>query len=144
MNSTLNGRFWRHYAEMIAVMFAGMAVLGLPAGLALDAAGSGWDDLRADAPALMLTLMAATMTIPMVPWMRLRGHGWRAANEMALSMIVPTIGVIGLLAAGLVTGIGALLIIEHAAMFAGMFAVMAARPEEYSQHNHGGLEAAAA
>ena len=41
---------------------------------------------------------------------------------------------IALLAAGLVQDVGALLVIEHAAMFTGMFAVMLARPDEYSRH----------
>lgn len=139
----LNRRFWRHYAEMVAVMFAGMLLLGFPAGLVLEALGSGWDDLTEDAPAAMLALMAATMTVPMVPWMRRMGHGWRPTIEMALSMVVPTAGVIALLATGLMTGTGDLLIVEHVAMFAGMFAVMAARPEEYS-HHHCAPEPAAA
>ena len=55
---------------------------------------------------------------------------------MAASMVLPTIGVVGLLIAELVEDIGVLMTIEHVAMFAGMFAVMAARPEEYSGHRH--------
>ena len=34
--------FVRHYLEMVVAMFAGMAVLGLPAGWALGALGCGW------------------------------------------------------------------------------------------------------
>jgi hypothetical protein len=132
MTANLNRRFWRHYAQMVGVMFAGMIVLGLPAGWALGAAGSSWSELSAGP---MLGLMAATMTVPMVPYMRRMGHGWRPTLERAASMIVPTIAVLGLLGASLVTDTGALLLIEHLAMFAGMFAVMAARPEEYA-HGH--------
>jgi hypothetical protein len=132
---TLNRRFARHYAQMVAVMFLGMAVLALPAEWALGAAGSSWSELKADSPPLLLLLMAFTMTAPMSAWMYRMGHGWRPNVEMALSMIVPTIAVIGLDVAGVVDDVGALLAIEHVAMLAGMFGVMAARPEEYSGHH---------
>jgi hypothetical protein len=132
----LNRHFARHYAEMVIAMFLGMIVLGILAGWALGALDSGWAELRDDAPAAMLGLMAFTMTAPMSAWMYRMGHGLRPNLEMAASMIVPTIGVIGLLAAGLVEDIGALLVIEHVVMLAGMFVVMALRPEEYSGHGH--------
>jgi hypothetical protein len=132
----LNRHFARHYAEMVIAMVVGMIVLGLPAGWALGALDSGWAELRADAPAAMLALMAVTMTAPMSAWMYRMGHGLRANVEMAASMVVPTIGVIGLLGIGLVQDIGALLILEHVVMLAGMFVVMALRPEEYSGHGH--------
>lgn len=48
----------------------------------------------------MLLGMALTMTVPMVAWMRYRGHGWAASNEMAASMFIPSFAVVGLLAAG--------------------------------------------
>jgi hypothetical protein len=134
--AVLNRHFARHYAEMVVVMFAGMIVLGIPAGLILGSFGSGWEELRESAPAAMLGLMAVTMTVPMSAWMYRMGHGWRPNAEMAASMIVPTLGVIGLLAAGLIADIGTLLIVEHVAMLAGMFVVMALRPEEYSGHHH--------
>ena len=44
--------FVRHYAEMVVAMFLGMAVLGVPAGWALVAAGSSWSAVHHDAPAL--------------------------------------------------------------------------------------------
>ena len=87
---TVNRHFLRHYAEMVVVMFLGMAVLGLPVGFALGAVDSSWADLRDDAPAAMLGLMAFTMTAPMAGWMHRMGHGARANAEMAASMIVPT------------------------------------------------------
>jgi hypothetical protein len=122
-------RFARHYVEMVVAMLIGMAVLGLPADRALDAVG-------AHGTAPMLLEMAVTMTVPMVAWMRYRGHGWRASAEMSASMLLPTFAVIGLLAAGVVSGAGALMAIEHVAMFAGMFAVMLLRREEYSCAAH--------
>ena len=56
--------FIRHYGEMVAAMFLGMAVLGIPAGWALGAVGSSWSELNSHAPALMLLGMALTMTVP--------------------------------------------------------------------------------
>jgi hypothetical protein len=129
--------FVRHYVEMLAAMFLGMAVLGMPALIALGTVGVSSAELRADAPALMLLGMALTMTVPMVAWMRYRGDGWRASNEMAASMLVPTAGVIALLGGGLVTDIGTLLTIEHVVMLPSMLVAMLPRREEYSHGAHG-------
>ena len=130
-------RFGRHYVEMVIAMFLGMAVLGVPAGWALNAMGTSWSAVNDDSPALMLLGMAVTMTVPMVGWMAYRGHGWRANAEMSASMFLPTFGVIALLGAELVTDIGALLVIEHVAMLASMLGAMLLRREEYSCHAHG-------
>jgi hypothetical protein len=137
-------RFIRHYAEMVAAMFLGMVVLGAPVGWALGAAGSSWSELNSDAPALMLLGMAMTMTVPMVAWMRYRGHGWRANAEMAASMVLPTFAAIGLLAAGAME-IGTALVVEHVAMLLLMLAAMLLRLEEYTHHHaRTGAELAAA
>jgi hypothetical protein len=89
--------FIRHYVEMLVAMFAGMGVLHLPAEGAMSAVGTSWSELHADAPALMLLGMAVIMTVPMVGWMRYRGHGWRANTEMSAAMFVPTFAAIALL-----------------------------------------------
>ena len=135
MSTVLNRQFARHYVEMVVVMFVGMTVLAIPAGLALGVVGSSWSELQYEAPAAMLLLMAATMTVPMAAWMRRRGHGWRPTNEMSASMIVPTLAVIALHGVGLMSDVGTMLAVEHVAMLAGMFAVMLLRPEEYSHHH---------
>jgi hypothetical protein len=124
--------FIRHYAEMVAAMFLGMAVLFAPAMVALGAAGVSSAELRNDAPALMLLGMGVTMTLPMVAWMGYRGHGWAASNEMAASMLIPTAGVIALLGVGLVDDIGTLLMIEHVVMLPSMLVAMLLRRGEYS------------
>jgi hypothetical protein len=129
--------FIRHYAEMLAAMFLGMVALGMPALVALGAAGTSSAELRADAPALLLLGMGVTMTVPMVAWMRYRGHGWAASNEMAASMLIPTAGVIGLLRAGLVNDVGTLLMAEHVVMLPSMLVAMLLRREEYSHAAHG-------
>ena len=123
--------FVRHYVEMVIAMFVGMAVLGLP----LAAFGTGWHELAIDAPALGLLGMATSMTVPMVGWMLYRGHGQRANVEMSAAMFVPTFAVIALTWTDLVTDTGALMTIEHSAMFVLMAAVMLARPAEYI-HRH--------
>ena len=92
---------------------------------------SDWD---ADAPALHLFGMAVTMTVPMVAWMRYRGHGWAPCWEMAAAMFVPTFVAIGLLWTGAMTGVHGLLMIQHIAMFPLMLGVMALRWEEYARH----------
>ena len=127
--------FIRHYIEMVVVMFAGMIVLGIPGEAALQAIGSGTSKLRHDAPALVFLGMAATMTIPMVAWMRSRGHRWRPTLEMAASMIIPTLVAIVLLAAG-VLNFEALMGLEHVAMLLGMLAAMLLRVHEYTSHAH--------
>jgi hypothetical protein len=131
--SAATRQFIRHYAEMVAVMFAGMAVLGLPAGWGLGALGSSWSELTDSAPAAMLALMATTMTVPMVAWMRYRGHGWRANTEMAASMVVPTFAAMAM--TSVVADTGAILVGEHVVMLLGMLGVMLARPAEYTHHH---------
>ena len=123
--------FIRHYAEMVAAMFLGMGVLFAPALVALGAAGVSSSELRSDAPALLLLGMGVTMTLPMVGWMRYRGHGRAASNEMAASMLIPTAGVITLLGAGLVEDVGTLLMVEHVVMLPAMLVAMLLRRDEY-------------
>src|SRR5689334_24265413 len=110
-------RFLRHYGEMVLAMFLGMAILGLPVDWVMSAAG-------ADSDAFMFLGMATTMTVPMVGWMMYRGHGRRANAEMAASMFVPTLAVIGVLTTGLLTDIGVLMLAEHVVMLLAMAGVM--------------------
>jgi len=124
--------FIRHYLEMVVAMLLGMAVLGLP----LYAVGTGWHELAIESPAIGFLGMATSMTVPMVGWMIYRGHGRRANMEMSASMFVPTFAVITLTWADVVTDTGALMTIEHVAMFVAMAAVMLLRPAEYV-HRHG-------
>jgi hypothetical protein len=83
----------------------------------------------------MLLAMAVTMTVPMVGWMRYRGHGWRANTEMSASMLVPTFATIALLQSSVVNDIGVLLVVEHVAMLLGMLGAMLLRPAEYTHHH---------
>jgi len=132
MSASPAKRFIRHYLEMVVAMFAGMAVLSMPARWAVAAAGTSYDA----APALMFLSMAVTMTVPMVAWMRYRGHGRRANIEMSASMLVPTFAVMALQLTGIAEDIAALLVVEHVAMLLGMLGVMLARPAEYTHHHN--------
>jgi hypothetical protein len=143
LTKTATATFIRHYIEMVVVMFAGMIVLGLPGEAALTALGSGTSELRDDTPAVVFLGMAATMTIPMVAWMRYRGHRWQPTLEMAASMIVPTLVAIALLAAGALS-FEALMGLEHVAMLLGMLVAMLLRIDEYTGHAHHAHDAIAA
>ena len=121
-------RFGLHYGVMVGVMFAGM---GLFAGLL---AVSGYE-LSVEAPALFLAGMGASMTAPMIWFMRRRGHSPAANRAMALSMILPTVGVLGLLAASSNTDVHELMGLEHMAMLPAMLVAMLPYRREYT-HGH--------
>jgi hypothetical protein len=119
--------FLRHYAEMVAVMFAGMFILMAPAGWLFGALGTSWSRLS---PAMSTFAMAMTMTVPMVAWMRFRGHARRPTVEMAASMLIPTFAVMGVLWAGVAKS--GLMVPEHAGMLGCMLVAMLLRRDEYS------------
>jgi hypothetical protein len=135
--------FVRHYAEMLAAMFLGMLVLGAAGTALLGLVGVETSTWRSEAPELLLLAMAATMSAPMVAWMRHRGHGWAPAGEMTASMFVPSFAAIALLWAGLVEDSGTLLAIQHVGMFPSMLVAMLLRRDEYTgRARHGSLRAA--
>jgi hypothetical protein len=124
-------RFIRHYFEMVLAMLLGMLVLGGAATVLLEAVGidvSNWDH---DLPALFLFAMAFTMTVAMVGWMRYRGHGWLPCAEMSAAMFLPTLVVVGMLAADVGGDVHSLMAIQHVAMFPAMLVAMLLRREEY-------------
>jgi hypothetical protein len=123
--------FLRHYLEMVVAMLLGMLVLGMPLDLLLGSVG-----VDTDAPVLMLLGMAFTMSVPMVAWMRYRGHGWGPAWEMTASMFLPSLAAIALYLGGAVEDTHALMMIQHVAMFPAMLVAMLLRRDEYSGHRH--------
>jgi hypothetical protein len=50
-----------------------------------------WDEALVRYPAQSLLVVAAGMTVPMVAWMRYRGHSGHSCAEMAAAMVVPVI-----------------------------------------------------
>ncbi|HKG65659.1 MAG TPA: hypothetical protein VKB28_16440 [Solirubrobacteraceae bacterium] len=129
MLQTPTAHFIRHYLEMVIAMLLGMAVLGIPGFIALEAAG-----VDTDAAGVLLWGMALSMTVPMVAWMRHRGHGWLPCWEMAAAMIVPTIGALALLEAGALGDAHAAMGVQHVVMFPAMLGVMLLRRDEYTAH----------
>ena len=129
MLQTPTAHFIRHYLEMVIAMLLGMAVLGIPGFMALEAAG-----VDTEAAGVLLWGMAVSMTVPMVAWMRHRGHGWLPCWEMSAAMIVPTIGALALLEAGALDGAHAAMGIQHVVMFPAMLGVMLLRRGEYTAH----------
>jgi glyoxylate carboligase len=120
-------QFVRHYLEMVVAMVVGMIVLGGASEVLLD---------LPDETAVTLVEMAIAMTVPMVAWMRFRGHAWRLSNEMAAAMLIPAAGALVVLGTGIVTDEMALLVFEHVAMFVGMLLAMLLRFDEYAGHHH--------
>ena len=127
--------FTRHYAEMVAAMLVGMFALGIPLAAGLTAIGIDVDGWHTNAPALELLGMAFTMTVPMVAWMRHRGHGWQPAWEMSAAMFLPSFAAIALLWTGVVVDADTLLVIQHSVMFPAMLVAMLLRPSEYTGHH---------
>ena len=123
----MNKTFIRHYLEMLLAMFIGMGVL---------AGGLAMAGVKIASVELALLWMAFTMSLPMVTWMRYRGHGWAPSWEMTASMFIPSFAAIVLLWFGLVEDRGALMGIQHVAMFPAMLLAMLLRREEYSGHAH--------
>jgi hypothetical protein len=130
--SASSRHFARHYVEMLLAMFLGMGILTPPLGLALRAFGTS---LHAS-DGLMLAAMAVTMTVPMVAWMRYRGHGWQPCLDMTAAMAIPALGTLALLWGGLVEDLGLLLVVEHVAMVAAMLVAMLLRRDEYTGGVH--------
>ncbi len=119
LSTTHHGRRWltfvAHFVEMLIAMFVGMgvltAVLGMPH----------------DSPIEIQALyMAATMTVPMVAWMLVRGHSRRASAEMAAAMTVPLAALFPPLWAGVISG-DALLDLQHVLMIPVMLGAMLLR-----------------
>ena len=84
------GRFIRHFIEMMVVMMLGMMVLGGAFGAIHEFVfGNVFADAWRDHVALAAFAMAFNMTLPMVLWMRYRGHTWERGGEMAAAMNLP-------------------------------------------------------
>src|SRR3982751_3627377 len=121
------GRFVLHFIEMVIVMTAGMLLLEVALGLAPAAEAAIGDH----AGVLYQVVMAIAMTLPMVGWMKVRGHGWRHGIEMSLGMLLPWAGVLALIGSGAANVLPWLNHADGPAMLLGMLAVMLARPRHY-------------
>jgi hypothetical protein len=124
--------FLRHLVEMIVVMMLGMCVLGGTfRELHVIVFGSGFAAAWRDHAGLAAFGMAFSMTVPMVLWMRYRGHSWERGGEMALAMNLPVLAVLGLYEFDVV-GFDGVLGLQMGLMIPAMLAAMLYRKEEYS------------
>jgi len=127
-------RFARHFAEMIVAMIVGMAALGALWRAVLSPWITDFSAFTDDHVAVVALVMAFDMTVPMVGWMRYRGHDWARGAEMAGAMFVPTLLLLCLLEVG-ATARDSLIGLQHALMLPAMLGVMLWRRQAYS-HGH--------
>jgi hypothetical protein len=122
----------RHFIEMIAVMFVGMAVLGAVVSgvFALLGCSSLLHHVSVRGP-----IMATNMAIAMVAWMRWRGHSWAACSDMAIAMYVPLVILLVPFWLELLPD-GAVLGPMHLLMLPAMWIAIRHRRDEYTGHRH--------
>ncbi len=134
------GRFSLHFLEMLLAMMAGMPILStlrnlIPASSIYAAAFKPGTNLYG------LT-MAVFMTVPMVAWMIVRGHGWRHSAEMAFAMFAPVAVTTVLSVLGANAYLPWLGNASHLGMLLGMLGIMLYRRAEYTTghtaHHHAG------
>jgi hypothetical protein len=129
--------FPRHLFEMILVMMLGMCVLGAAfRELHVLAFGSGFDAAWRDHVVLAAFAMAFNMTVPMVLWMRYRGHSWERGGEMALAMNLPLLPLLTLYGLDVIPARG-VLGGQMMLMIPAMVSAMLYRKDEYSAPHHG-------
>jgi len=126
------GPFLRHLLEMIVVMMLGMWVLGAAFGaLHVLVFGSGYAAAWRDHLPLAVFAMAFNMILPMVLWMRYRGHSWERGGEMAVAMTLPLLPLLVLYGLGAIPARG-VLGLQMVLMVPAMVGAMLYRKEEYS------------
>ena len=94
------GHFLLHYVEMCLAMCVGAVILSVAffGGAALI----GYPDLVLQAPIFSTLVLAINVSLPMVAWMRFRGHEWRPTLEMggatmALGILLIAAGWLGII-----------------------------------------------
>ena len=128
-------RFARHLLEMVVAMMAGMAILGVV--LATLGEPPGYANL-----VVQYGLMGVSMSVPMVAWMRFRGHSWSDGGEMAAAMLLPMFALVVPVELGVsryVPGLSedSLMMLSHVAMIGGMVVLMIYRFGRYAHAAHG-------
>jgi hypothetical protein len=124
--------FLRHLLEMIVVMMLGMCVLGAAWGAFHEIVfGSAFAGAWRDDVGLAAFAMAFNMTVPMVLWMRYRGHSWERGGEMATAMNLPLLPLLLLYSLDLIPA-PAVLGLQMMLMIPAMVLAMLYRKEEYS------------
>lgn len=136
--ASLSHHPWRHFVrhslEMTAVMaigmFAAAFVFMVILNLLVDRDVT-WEQALLNYPVYALLAVAVGMSVPMIPWMRFRGHSRRSAYEMAAVMALLVIPFVCLALFGVIEGAqcGLYCIIG----FVAMFALMVYRRRDYGE-----------
>jgi hypothetical protein len=123
------GRFALHYVEMVIAMFAGMGIFAaLEYGVL---AVTGLEFSHDEQPAVSTLLMIAYMSLGMIIWMRIRGHGWAGTLEMSAVMFAPAVPLLPLYWTGVISA-DSMSALIHMLMLPLMLAVMLRRRSEYA------------
>ena len=77
-----------HLGEMFLAMVVGMAALDAVFEGILSATGTSYAVVVDDAPAAVALILMFNMTVPMLLWMRIRGHQSSEVSEMGVAMVV--------------------------------------------------------
>ena len=119
---------------MIIAMMLGMCILGMAfRGIHTALFGGGFDAAWRQHTELAVFAMTFNMTLPMVLWMRHRGHTWERCGEMAGAMVLLALLVLVPFWAGAISS-GVVLPLEMGLMLPAMIGVMALRYNEYTTH----------
>jgi hypothetical protein len=124
------GRFFLHLLEMLLAMMVGMGIFHLL--VKQIPATSSLATLADKQTVLHIAMMAIFMTVPMLTWMILRGHGWRHSLEMGVAMLAPVAVIYLLCTLGLVEYLPWLAGAGGTAMHLGMLAAMIYRRNHYT------------
>ena len=126
--------FSRHVGEMTLAMMVGMCVLGAAfRSIHVALFGTGFDNAWHQHTELTVLAMTFNMTLPMVLWMRHRGHSWQRCWEMAAAMFILGFALLALFWVGALSA-RAVLPLEMALMIPAMVGVMLLHFDEYAGH----------
>ena len=124
-------RFSLHFLEMVVAMMVGMPFFFMLRNVI--PASSSYTAVFVRGTILFDLAMVVVMTVPMVAWMIVRGHGWRHSTEMAFAMSAPMVAVGALrLLVGSDTDLPWLRQVGYDGMFLGMLIAMIYRRDHYT------------
>jgi hypothetical protein len=124
------GRFLLHLLEMLLAMEAGMVIFHLLANQI--PATSSLATVADSETVLHNVVMDVFMTVPMLAWMILRGHGWHQSLEMGVAMLAPIAAINLLCSLGVVEYLPWLAKASGPAMYLGMLVAMLYRRSHYT------------
>ena len=119
--------FGWHLGEMFLAMVVGMAALDAVFNGMLALGGISYADMVDDAPAAVALILMFNMTVPMLAWMRVRGHAASEVSEMGVAMVVVGAATVFLLWLSIIDA-AAICGVECGLMIPAMLAAMLVHP----------------